>query len=86
MDGIGAARETLARCRFDRRKCADGIEALKQYRSEYDEERKILKPTPLHDWSSHAADAFRYLAMGWQEKKEPRMYKPYRAAGGWMSA
>lgn len=86
MDGIGAARETLARCRFDRRRCADGIEALKQYRSEYDEERKILKPTPLHDWSSHAADAFRYMAMGWKVEREPKPYKPYRSAGGWMSA
>ncbi len=67
MDGIGASRETLARVRFDRTRCADGIEALKQYRADYDEERKILKPTPRHDWTSHAADAFRYLAMGHKE-------------------
>lgn len=72
MDGIGAARETLARCRFDRSRCVDGIEALKQYRTEFDETRKVMKPTPLHDWTSHAADAFRYLSMAWRppEKKD----------------
>jgi hypothetical protein len=67
MDGIGAVRETLARSRFDRVRCVDGIEALKQYRTEFDEERKVMKPSPLHDWTSHAADAFRYLAMSWRE-------------------
>ena len=72
MDGIGAARETLARTRFDRLRCADGIEALKQYRADFDEERKVQKPTPLHDWTSHAADAFRYLAMVWREPANPR--------------
>jgi hypothetical protein len=70
MDGIGAVRETLARCRFDKVRCADGIEALKQYRTEYDEERKVMKPSPLHDWTSHAADAFRYLAMSWKEPEK----------------
>ena len=23
----------------------------------------VLRPHPVHDWTSHAADAFRYLAM-----------------------
>lgn len=86
MDGIGAARETLARTRFDRARCADGIEALKQYRADYDEERKVLKPTPRHDWTSHAADAFRYLAMGWQEQVAPRSERKPRRPGSWMAA
>lgn len=85
MDGIGAVRETLARCRFDRVRCADGIEALKQYRADYDETLKVLKPVPRHDWASHAADAFRYLAMGWQEttQKKPLVLP---SAGSWMAA
>lgn len=87
MDGIGAARETLARVRFDALRCKDGIEALKQYRAEFDEERKVLKPTPRHDWTSHAADAFRYLAMGWQEKtKEHEHEFEMPRPGGWMGA
>lgn len=36
---------------------------MKLYRSEYDDKLQALKPRPVHDWTSHAADAFRYLAM-----------------------
>jgi hypothetical protein len=86
MDGIGAARQTLARCRFDREKCAVGLQALRHYHAEYDEERKVLKPVPKHDWSSHAADAFRYLAMGWEEKVEEVPFKFRRVSGaGWLA-
>jgi phage terminase large subunit len=62
-DGINAARLFLARCYFDTRKCAQAIEALKLYRYEYDEKAATLKNTPVHDWTSHTADAFRYLAL-----------------------
>lgn len=62
-DGIQAVRNLLPRCWFDQ-KCARGIEALRQYRAEFDDKLKTLKSRPLHDWSSHPADAFRYLAVG----------------------
>lgn len=62
-DGINAVRTIIPRCWFDARKCARGIDALKLYRSEYDDKLQSLKPRPLHDWTSHAADAFRYLAL-----------------------
>jgi hypothetical protein len=61
-DGINAARLLLARCWFDGAKCGRGVEALKSYRQKIDEKRQI-STGPLHDWSSHAADAFRYLAV-----------------------
>ena len=53
----------LPRCWFDKTKCSRGIDALKLYRAEFDEKLATLKPRPVHDWASHAADAFRYLAM-----------------------
>jgi phage terminase large subunit len=62
-DGINAARVFIPKCWFDAAKCARGIDALKLYRSEYDEKLKVLRPGPLHDWTSHAADALRYLAL-----------------------
>lgn len=62
-DGINAVRTIIPRCWFDARKCARGIDALKLYRAEYDDKLQALKPRPVHDWASHAADAFRYLAM-----------------------
>lgn len=68
-DGINAARMLIPRCWFDAVKCARGVDALKLYRSATDERRAdpqgrpVLRPTPVHDWTSHAADAFRYLAL-----------------------
>lgn len=62
-DGITNAVAFLPRCWFDKTKCARGIEALTLYRAEYDDTREVLKTKPLHDWASHGADAFRYLAM-----------------------
>lgn len=62
-DGINAVRTVIPRCWFDAVKCVRGIDALKLYRSEYDDKLQALKPRPVHDWTSHAADAFRYLAM-----------------------
>ena len=67
-DGIQAARSMLARCWFDEENCGRGIEALRQYRRDFDEKLKSWRGRPLHDWTSHGADAFRYLAVG---------YKPY---------
>ena len=63
-DGINAARGVFSRCWFDREKCKKGIEALRQYRFEYREKLGTFSPQPVHDWASHSADAFRYLAMG----------------------
>lgn len=64
LDGIEAVRNVLPKCWFDENKCSRGLEALKTYRKEFDEKRKMFKPNPEHDWSSHAADAFRILVMG----------------------
>lgn len=63
-DGISAARNLLPQCWFDAEKCERGLEALRQYRTEFDDKLKTFKNRPLHDWTSHAADAFRYLARG----------------------
>ena len=65
-DGIQAARSMIPRCWFDESKCTRGIEALRQYRRDYDERLKTWRGRPLHDWTSHGADAFRYLAVGYK--------------------
>jgi len=66
MDGINATRLTLANCWFDATRTAQGLEALRQYRADFDDKLKAFKDKPRHDWTSHAADAFRYLAMAWR--------------------
>lgn len=63
-DGINAVRMMLPKCWFDGERTAKGVDALKMYRSEWDDKRQTFNTKPVHDWSSHAADAFRYLAMG----------------------
>lgn len=75
MDGINAVRETLPRCFFDEQRTEYGLDALRQYRSEFDEKAAVFSDRPLHDWTSHAADAFRYLAMAWREMK-PKAEEP----------
>lgn len=62
-DGINAVRMFIPRCWFDANKCARGVDALKLYRSDYDGKLQVLRPSPVHDWTSHPADSFRYLAM-----------------------
>ena len=71
-DGINAVRMTLPKCWFDATRCHDLLEALRQYRTEYDDRLKRFKPRPLHDWTSHAADAFRYLCVGLDEYTPPK--------------
>ena len=63
-DGINAVRMLLPRCWFDKERCVRGIDALRLYRADYDARGETLRPRPVHDWTSHGADAFRYLAMG----------------------
>ena len=63
QDGIQAVRKILPMCWFDKEKTDKGLSGLYNYHKEYDEKRKIYKDRPDHDWSSHSADSFRYLAV-----------------------
>lgn len=67
QDGIQAARMTLKKCYFDADKTYEGYEALKLYRREWDDAKKVFRDTPLHNWASNPADAFRGLAIAWTE-------------------
>ena len=85
-DGIDAARLLLPRCWFDEEKCRAGLEALTFYRKGYNERLQMFTDTPLHDWASHGADAFRGLAVR-HKVPPPRQSVPqpaYRPAGVWQ--
>jgi hypothetical protein len=71
QDGIQAARQMMPRVWFDRERCSEGLEALKQYQREWDEDKKQFRDKPRHDWTSHASDAFRYVAINWREEVKP---------------
>lgn len=78
QDGIQAVRKTFTRLYLDDERCADGIEALTQYRREWDEDRKMFRDQPVHDWTSHPSDAMRYLAIAWQTEMEAKAPEPTR--------
>jgi phage terminase large subunit len=78
QDGIEAVRTMLPRCWFDRDNCGDGVEALKTYRTDWDDVHRVFKRTPLHSWESHYADAVRYFALGGLLAKPDRRPIRYR--------
>ncbi len=80
-DGIQAVRMLLPTCWFDKAKCKYGIEALRMYRRDYDDKRQEFRAHPLHDWTSHYADAFRYFAVGHRDR--PKV-KPIRRNVKWV--
>lgn len=62
-DGINAGRLMFSKVWADEDKCAQFIEAISQYRQEWDDKKGRFKNSPLHDWTSHAADMYRYAAI-----------------------
>ncbi len=77
-DGIKATRKLLQRAYID--EDCDGIEACRQYQREWDDEKKMFKDKPLHNWTSHYADGLRYLAVAWNEDKLPKEAQTKRYA------
>jgi phage terminase large subunit len=71
IDGVQAARLTLGDCYIDTQ-CSEGLDALKQYQREYDEDKKCFRDRPRHDWTSHYSDAFRYACLVWREEMKPK--------------
>jgi phage terminase large subunit len=82
-DGINAARMVWPRCWFDETKTARGLECLQNYRRELNAKLGEFRATPVHDWASHGAEAFRYLAVAIDKTGARPMLKPiqYSSAG-----
>lgn len=74
--GIDAARAIFSKCYFDNEKCADGLHALRHYRYDVDPDTKEYSQKPLHDWASHGADAFRYMALALRTPKKIEWKQP----------
>ena len=66
MMRIEAARRIFPRCWFNEKATEAGRDALGYYHERRDENRNVGLG-PEHDWSSHAADAFGYLAISYEE-------------------
>jgi hypothetical protein len=86
-DGIETVRRMLPRCWIDEDKCAEGLRAIRDYREKVDPKRRVSLG-PLHDWTSHSADALRYLMVAYEEpriqREERRKPRP-GGANSWMA-
>lgn len=89
-DGLHAAQMLIPRSWFDAEKCKQGLVALRQYHRGYNERARSFRTTPVHDWSSHFADALRYTAVGIKEtvknSRPPQVhaemdYNPFQQVG-----
>jgi hypothetical protein len=73
-DGINAVRMTLPRCWFHETNTKRGLECLSSYHKEFNDKMQVYIDKPVHDWSSHASDAFRYLALGLDYLQRKKRY------------
>ena len=91
LDRIEASRAIIPRTWFDKTKTEEGRASLKNYRREWNEDRKTFMSTPVHDWSSHGSDAFGHFAVGYKAPTSVRLPtskrpigRPGIATSGWM--
>ena len=64
-DGIDAVRRLLPKCKFNKQTCSEGLRKLRLYQRDWSDKNKDWSLKPKHDYTSHAADAFRYMAQGY---------------------
>jgi hypothetical protein len=73
QDGIDAARSMIRKAKWDKDKTQSLRDNLGYYHREWDSKRQVFKDKPNHDHSSHDADAFRYLSVGWSQSRTGRI-------------
>lgn len=91
VNDLNYCRNVFESCWFDQDKCSDGIACLRHYRYGVDEQTGRRTKLPVHDWSSHGADAFRTFAVGFQpakrrarERPQVRIDTTQEADGAWL--
>jgi hypothetical protein len=77
-EGLNAGRLTIKLAKFDEERCTLGVDGLKNYRREWDDELKTFRENPVKDWAEHIGSSFRYLSLAWRDAtvKEPPKEKP----------
>jgi phage terminase large subunit len=59
-DQIEAARTFIKQCAFNKSECEAGLDGLRAWEFEYNEDDGIFSKEPKHNWASHPGDAFAY--------------------------
>lgn len=81
-DRVNAARVLTPRIEFNETNCERGLNGLRSWSYEYDEETKIFSSEPIHDWASHDGDGFSYGCLIMQQAEPPK--QPPEAMRGLM--
>jgi hypothetical protein len=71
LEGIEKIRGIFSRIYIDEDKCDYLIKCLGEYHSEWDDNAKIFRNRPLHNWASHSTDAFRYMCLALDNLRSP---------------
>ncbi|MGL4406695.1 MAG: hypothetical protein ACRCT6_13110, partial [Notoacmeibacter sp.] len=71
-DGLQAGRVAINSMVIDANRCEHGIEGLKAYRRDWDDERKTFRDVPVKDWAEHIGSAWRYLGLSWREEVQAK--------------
>lgn len=78
QEGIDMARRIFYRCRFDALRCGPpvpggpkrgGIDALRNYRKQWNDQTQAFRDAPLKDWTTEGADAFRQMAQAFAQTR-----------------
>lgn len=77
-DRINAARTLINKVEFNERACEKGLDGLRAWSYEYNEELKTFGTEPRHDWASHDGDGFSYGCIIMQQTKPMVEPKPMR--------
>ena len=67
LEGINATRKMLGRTWIDPVRCRRGLDALRQYRRQWDDKLQDWKAGEHKDWTNHGADALRTFAAGFDD-------------------
>lgn len=75
LNAIDATRRMMGKMEVDKR-LLQLVSAIENYHYEWDEDRRVFSADPLHDWSSHAADALSYFAFNQKPFEVDRIRVP----------
>jgi phage terminase large subunit len=81
-DRINAARTFIKRCEFHKTNCEIGLNGLRAWEFEWDDENRIFSREPLHNWASHDGDGFSYGCQVMRAHFPPEDDKPKPALRG----
>lgn len=76
QDGINAVRSRFSYYHFDEGRCMDAITMLELYHRRWDPKRQVFMKEPVHDWTSHCADALRLEAVVEEIAEDLEQFQP----------